>query len=385
MSTPVPALVLSHLSKFFTDVQQTYPAVDDLSLELPQGEIMALLGPSGCGKTTLLRLIAGFENLDAGSITLAGQEVANERQALSPEKRRVGFVFQDYALFPHLTVLQNVLFGLHDKKYNAKAKLERAEEVLELVGLNAFHKRRPHQLSGGQQQRVALARALAPEPAIMLLDEPFSNLDAALRENTRAEIKQILRQTDTTTLLVTHDQEEALTFADRLAVMRLGKLEQIGEPEQVYNQPATAFVALFLGTSNLLDGTVQADGVETALGLLELATANKTQGQQVKLSLRPEALRLQPVEVAARGVEGTRGIEVTIQQRAFKGHDITYYCQDSQGEDYIVHVPVPVQGLQSITEETSASLPSDSDAYTDFREGQPARLVLYGQATLLEA
>lgn len=349
------ALSIQHLSKWY-DPAHTYPAVNNLSLELHQGEIMALLGPSGCGKTTLLRMIAGFESLNQGEIHLAGKTVASPDKALSPEARRVGFVFQDYALFPHLTVLQNVIFGLHGKAYRGrKAKLERAHAVLDLVGLTVFRERRPHQLSGGQQQRVALARALAPEPTIMLLDEPFSNLDAALRGNTRAEIKQILKATQTTTLLVTHDQEEALTFADTLAVMRAGKLEQIGDPEQVYSQPTSAFVASFLGTTNLLDGVVKNDKVETSLGLLELAYQPKTfTGKTVKVSLRPESLRLAPHDTST-------GLAVTIQQREFKGHDITYHCQDARGHDYIVHVaaealPHYQQGERSVLQVQGAAV-----------------------------
>ncbi|MDZ7704785.1 MAG: ABC transporter ATP-binding protein [Trueperaceae bacterium] len=228
-ATPEVVVRLEHITKTYQDPK--HPAVANLDLSLYKGEMLAMLGPSGCGKTTLLRLIAGFETADAGRIVIAGREVTGPRVNLDPEKRNVGFVFQDYALFPHLDVLHNVMFGL--RGMSRRTRLKRAKEVIEVVGLNIFSRRYPHQLSGGQQQRVALARALAPEPDLILLDEPFSNLDAALRGSTRTEVRRILKRTGTTALLVTHDQEEALTFADRLAVMRMGALGQLGAPDVI--------------------------------------------------------------------------------------------------------------------------------------------------------
>lgn len=315
---------LQNLTKSYQDPKM--PAVASFNLSVHRGEILSLLGPSGCGKTTLLRLIAGFEVPDAGTITIGGREVARKKLAVQPERRKIGFVFQDYALFPHLNVLQNVAFGLSGMP--RKARLERAREVLDLVGLNIFSTRYPHQLSGGQQQRVALARALAPQPDVILLDEPFSNLDAALRGATREEVRRILQRTRTTTILVTHDQEEAMTFSDRIAVMRAGRLEQVGPPEAVYFRPRTAFVASFIGTTNLIRGTGRGGTADTILGPLPMTQQHEG---SVLLSLRPEDLMF----------DAKQGIAVSVINREFKGHDLTYTCQvvaepEQVGQRFIV-------------------------------------------------
>ncbi len=299
-------------------------AVDGLDLEVRQGEVLCLLGPSGCGKTTLLRLIAGFERPDAGSVEVAGKVVASDRVMVRPEHRRIGFVFQDFALFPHLTVLDNVAFGLRGSR---EEKRERAAEVLALVGLTVFDSRFPHQLSGGQQQRVALARALAPQPHILLLDEPFSNLDASLRGSTRDEVRAILARSGITAVMVTHDQEEALSFGDRIAVMRDGKVQQVGTPEEVYFHPSTAFVASFLGRTNLLRGLADGRSARTSIGPVRLASAAEG---RVIISLRPDHLELVPVARAADGraarVPEAAGADVraTVVRREFKGHVVTY-------------------------------------------------------------
>ena len=301
-------LSLSGLTKSYHDPAQ--PALREVSLRVGAGELVAVLGPSGCGKTTLLRLIAGFERPDAGSIRVGEREVAGSRW-LPPEVRGIGFVFQDYALFPHLTVAQNVAFGL--PQLGRKARHSRTQEVLNLVGLTIFAARYPHQLSGGQQQRVALARALAPEPAVMLLDEPFSNLDAALRNSTRKEVRRLLKLAGVTTILVTHDQDEALSFAERLVLLRAGEVEQAGAPETVYTRPRTAFAASFLGTTNLLRGDACGDRAGTPLGTVRLTRS--AQGS-VLLSLRPEAVGF-----------AVDGLRAQVIAREFRGHELIYVCE----------------------------------------------------------
>ena len=306
------ALELAGVARRYGDVR----AVDGVDLVVAPGRTTALLGPSGCGKSTLLRLVAGLETPDAGTIRLEGRDLAR----VPPQRRGIGMVFQDFALFPHLDVAGNVAFGLVERRWPRERRDARVHELLDAVGLAGLERRRPHELSGGQQQRVALARALAPQPAVILLDEPFSNLDAALRGSTRDEVRSILKRTGTTAVLVTHDQEEALTFADRIAVMRAGRLEQDGAPEEVYARPRTAFVASFLGRTNLLRGEGLGHVARTPLG--ELALSRPAQGQ-VMVSLRPEALSFRP---------GGHGVPARVLQREFKGHDLTYTCQLLQGE-----------------------------------------------------
>ncbi|HEX8698793.1 MAG TPA: ABC transporter ATP-binding protein [Myxococcaceae bacterium] len=289
-------------------------AVDGLSLTLEQGETLALLGPSGCGKTTTLRLVAGFERPKAGRITLEDRVLASPDTFVAPSQRRVGMVFQDYALFPHLSVLDNVTFGL--AALPRREQVARARAMLDLFALSGLEARMPHALSGGQQQRVALARALAPGPRVLLLDEAFSSLDAALRASTRMEVRRVLKSLDTTVLLVTHDQEEAMAFADRLAVMKAGKVEQVGTPETVYTAPRTSFVASFLGGTNVLPGTASGDTASTVLGNVALA---KQATGPVLLSLRPEALRLLPDTAGQAGVPGAQ-----VLAREFQGHGVSF-------------------------------------------------------------
>jgi iron(III) transport system ATP-binding protein len=309
-----------------TNVQKSFHTghlvVNNVSFTIAQGAIAAILGPSGCGKTTTLRVIAGFERPDAGHIMLAGRTLFDQHTDVPPEARGIGFVFQDYALFPHLNVLQNVMFGLRG---NPKTRLERARAVISMVGLNIFEKRMPHQLSGGQQQRVALARALAPGPHLVLLDEPFSSLDAGLRESTRGEVREILRSTGATAVLVTHDQEEAMSFADQLLVMRDGKLEQSGAPESVYTEPRTAFVANFLGKTNLIAARVRGGIAHTALGEVRVPNADGA----TMLSIRPEDLGFADV-----------GVPAEVVSREFKGHDVTYTVRIGELE-LIVQRPSP--------------------------------------------
>lgn len=290
--------------------------VNGLSFEVAEGELFALLGPSGCGKTTALRMIAGFMEPDRGTIELAGKRLAGEGTFLPPEKRGIGFVFQDYALFPHLTVAQNVAFGL--KNWPRTERASRVNEVLKLVGLEGLEARQPHALSGGQQQRVALARALAPRPRLLLLDEPFSNLDALFRNEMREKVRDLLKAEGTTAVLVTHDQEEALLFADRLAVMQSGRLDQIGTPEAIYFTPRTLFVAQFLGQTNLT--LTQAHGTTADSVFGKLVLHREAEGT-VLVAVRPEHFAVTAT------AEHPDCREATVLTRAFRGHDVTYRVQ----------------------------------------------------------
>ncbi len=262
-------------------------AVDHVDLSVPRGSLTALLGPSGCGKTTVLRLVAGLLDPESGTITIDGHTVTGPGVAVPPERRNVGMVFQDYALFPHLTVARNVAYGL--RALPRAARPARVAEALDLVGLGALGHRLPTQLSGGQQQRVALARALAPEPDLILLDEPFSNLDASLRTTVREEIRAILKAADQTAVFVTHDQEEALSLADLVAVMEDGRVHQIATPQELYTQPATRFVAEFVGEADVLPGRRAGHFlVDTPIG--RLPTDRALRADEVTVIVRPEAL-----------------------------------------------------------------------------------------------
>jgi iron(III) transport system ATP-binding protein len=299
-------------------------AVREVTLEIDRGELMAVLGPSGCGKTTLLRTIAGFERPDAGSVTVADEVVAGPARFVPPERRRIGMVFQDYALFPHLTVKANVAFGLAARPRDQRRRLMR--RTLELVGLQHKADHYPHELSGGERQRVALARAMAPEPALVLLDEPFSSLDASLRAGLRREVELILRDAEATALLVTHDQEEALSLADRLAVMREGRIVQVGAPEEVYVRPASRWAAQFVGEVNVLAGVAHGTGVETELGIFDLrAPASGS----VHVAVRPEQLELR--------ADHDGNAEVVA--REFRGHDVLYRLRHEAGRVVLVQLP----------------------------------------------
>ena len=282
-------------------------AVDDARLCVERGEFVALLGPSGCGKTTLLRLIAGFEEPEAGTVEVAGTPVAGDGTWVPPERRKVGMVFQDYALFPHLTVAENVGFGLPRKERKLRVPI-----VLALVDLCGLGERYPHELSGGQQQRVALARALAPGPELVLLDEPWSNIDPHLRASMRDELARILRAINVTVVLVTHDREEAFSLADRIALMRSGAIVQEGTPEDIYLSPATRWAAEFVGAGNFLPGTLANGIVDTPVGLFP--ALNPGSDSAVEVLIRPELLELEPDPAGAGEVVG----------REFRGHDVFY-------------------------------------------------------------
>jgi iron(III) transport system ATP-binding protein len=299
------SLVLRGVTKTFGEIR----AVDGVDLDLPRGELCALLGPSGCGKTTVLRLIAGLERPDGGTVVLDEETLSAPDTFVAPEKRRIGMVFQDYALFPHLDVAANVGYGL-----GRRPDPERVRSVLELVGMRGLERRRVHDLSGGQQQRVALARAVAPTPQLILLDEPFSNLDAGLRERLRDEVREIIKATGVTALFVTHDQEEALSIAESVAVMRAGRIEQQGTPEEVYSRPASAWVAGFLGEVEVLPGEARDGVARCELGTL--AAPGSPDGP-VRVRVRPESLA-----VATTAPSGPRDApQAKVVSRRFYGHD----------------------------------------------------------------
>jgi iron(III) transport system ATP-binding protein len=304
----VPLLDIRGLAKSFHGVA----VLADIDLQLEPGTVTAVVGSSGCGKTTLLRLIAGFENPDAGTITLGGRQIASARTAVAPHRRSIGYVAQDGALFPHLTVGQNIAYGLRGS--DRATTRRRVDELLDTVSLDrSFASRHPHQLSGGQQQRVALARALARQPVLMLLDEPFSALDTGLRASTRKAVAGLLTKAGVTTLLVTHDQEEALSVADQVAVMRDGHFTQVGTPQQVYRQPNDRFTAEFLGDCIAVPCVVTAGSAKCALGLVPVSAADGPG----TLILRPEQLVATVISDSDShdGVGTVLGVE-------FLGHDV---------------------------------------------------------------
>ncbi len=327
------AVECAGVSKAFGPVQ----ALDAVDLTLATSTLTAVLGPSGCGKTTLLRAVAGFERIDAGTIRVSGQAVAGPGVYLPPERRRVTIVPQEQALFPHLTVAANVGYGVR-----RGADRDRAiTAMLELAGLAGLGDRMPHELSGGQQQRVALARALAPGPTVVLLDEPFGSLDAALRDEIRSEVAGVLRASGATSLLVTHDQEEALSMADTVAVMRSGVIVQHGPPQDVYRRPADLWVANFVGRANVLPGRVAGAGrVETALGTLDVVGGPAA--GKVDVVIRPEQLRLD----AGAGT-------ATVEDRRYFGHDVVVEVVLAGGERLLVRLPsadpLPVGGAVTVT------------------------------------
>ncbi len=299
------------------DLRLTYPGLDlQLSLEVADGELLTLLGPSGCGKTTTLRLVAGFLAPERGTVIIDGRDVTS----LPPEERGVGIVFQDYALFPHMTVAQNVAFGPRMQRWARPDTAARVEELLLLVGLAGFGRRRVEELSGGEQQRVALARALAPRPRLLLLDEPLSALDRGLREDLRRQIRRIQRDLGITTIYVTHDQEEALALSDRVAVMNGGRIAQQGRPPEIYRRPASLFVARFVGTSNQVPGRVLArDGaallVDSACGRLRCDGPDSLAlGDEVVVVFRPESCRL-----VAPGGDGANRLAATVDSVEYLG------------------------------------------------------------------
>lgn len=366
-------LEIERLTKRFGDLV----VLDALSLEVPEGEVLALLGPSGSGKTTFLRLLAGFETADAGAIRAAGREVTR----LAPAARGFGMVFQHYALFPHLSVRGNVAFGLESRKWDRDAVRRRVDEVLALVDLEGFGERPIGALSGGQQQRVALARALAPDPPLLLLDEPLSNLDPSLRERTRRELLAAIRRVGITTVLVTHEQEEAFHLGDRVAVLWQGRLQQVGTPEELYLEPRNRFTASFIGRSTTLAGIVEeagGDGDGRCRVRLDLPGAHGASwtgvargavpppGGRAVLVVRPESLRLVPEGEGSRPSEDAGALAGRVVGRRYGG-PVTYY-----------RVAVPADG-RGDAPEGAVEVEVLSDALSGAEvaeEGEPVRVAL---------
>lgn len=342
----VAALEYQSVRHLYGDV----PALQELSLTVHPGEVVCLLGPSGCGKTTALRLAAGLEVPEKGNIYLNGERVANPGHAVPPEKRNIGLVFQDYALFPHLKVADNIAFGLNgDQK---RTRVERVAEVLAQVGMSDYADSYPHMLSGGQQQRIALARALANKPDLVLLDEPFSGLDARLRDQVRDTTLHVLKKSGAASLMVTHDAEEAMYMADRIAVMQAGRIVQVGRPEELYCAPNCAFVAEFFGDVNRLIYPVKGGAVNTVLGTL--AAKGFKDGEKVEVVVRPEALSLESADPGATGP----GYAKVLASRMLGRTSLIHLCTcETSGEE--VHLHARVAGRYLPTEDSILSLKLD--------------------------
>ena len=325
-------IVLERLAKNFGAGEGRQAAVTDLSLDIASSRFVTLLGPSGCGKTTTLRLIAGYLAPDQGTIRVGDRELSSPQRVVPPEERGMGMVFQNYAVWPHKTVFENIAFGLKLRKLPARLLAEKVERMMELVNLAGLGARYPHALSGGQQQRVALARSLVVEPEILLLDEPLSNLDAKLRERMRAELKALQRRTGITFVYVTHDQAEALALSDEIAVMHRGRLQQVGSPREVYAKPANRIVAEFMGLVNLLPAKVlSANGGAgvVAAGALRLTLPlprTSSVGDAVDLAIRPEAVTLLPAGAAPEGAVPCR-----IEEQTYLGNLSEYYVALADG------------------------------------------------------
>ena len=339
MTTPRPVIEIDDVSKVFTD----FVAVDHANFSIAEGEFFSMLGPSGCGKTTTLRMIAGFETPTSGAIRLEGHDVSR----VPPHKRDVNTVFQQYALFPHMNVWDNVAYGPRAKKIDDAEVARRVDEMLGVVKLSDFAKRKPSQLSGGQQQRVALARALVNYPKALLLDEPLGALDLKLRQNMQLELKRIQREVGITFIFVTHDQEEALTMSDRIAVMNLGRVEQIGTPREIYDHPATVFVAGFIGQANLWPAKILANNDGTA----DVEVAGRTltvdnphvlaPGEEATFMVRPER-----VHVEAENTDPDRWtVSATVTELVFQGPVVRYELRLADGATAVAHVPARRDGM----------------------------------------
>jgi iron(III) transport system ATP-binding protein len=339
--TTAPILSLENLSKSFNHNL----VVADVSLSLNLGDILSVLGPSGCGKTTLLRLIAGFEQPHAGLIYISDRLVTGNGTFTPPEQRNVGMVFQDYALFPHLTVNDNIAFGLRQKFRDQPQRQKRIQQVLEMVRLEGLGRRYPDQLSGGQQQRVALARAIAPNPALILLDEPLSNLDVQTRLCLRQELRAILKTAGISTIIVTHDQEEAMAISDQVAVMRAGRLEQIDTPEHIYQEPGSRFVAEFVTQANFLSAHRHGEMWKTEIGAFAIdhnSLDDFTDQKEAVVMIRQEDIDL--IELSEEVDESEQCDVLTICDRLFLGRELIYHLRTPSGQEITVrsNLRIPV-------------------------------------------
>jgi spermidine/putrescine transport system ATP-binding protein len=343
-----PAIELHGVVKEFRSRGEVVTAVRDLDIAIAEGEFFSLLGPSGCGKTTTMRMVAGFEEPTAGTVYLHGTDVTN----VPPHKRDVNMVFQSYALFPHMTVFDNVAFGLRRKNTPKKEVTDRVTDILGVVGLDGYAKRRPRQLSGGQQQRVALARALVNRPRALLLDEPLGALDLKLRQAMQIELKRIQREVGITFVYVTHDQGEALTMSDRIAVMNEGVIEQLAAPRDIYEHPKTRFVAGFIGTSNLLSGTVTSSDPATGGAVIGLGdgsrivvpAAHKQPGDELEITVRPEKITLVAASAGAadsappsRAGQHDCALRGTVTEVVYLGTSTNYNVTTSAGSEVVVY------------------------------------------------
>jgi spermidine/putrescine ABC transporter ATP-binding subunit len=319
--------VIEHAIKDFGPIR----ALDDVSISIRENEFFALLGPSGCGKTTLLRSLAGFEQLTSGRLLLDGRDLVGTR----PYDRPINMMFQSYALFPHMTVRDNVAYGLRAERVPAEDMWSRVDAVLDTVGMSALVDRRPHQLSGGQRQRVALARAIVKRPRVLLLDEPLAALDRKLRQEMQTELKRLQHEVGITFVVVTHDQEEALSMANRIAVMHAGKVLQVGTPVELYERPATHFVAAFIGKMNFLRGTVEAEGVDVApYGLLPTDGSSHPLGSSVYLAVRPESARLLGADEEAP--DGEVALPGVVEDVTFVGSQVHTHLRMAGGDHFVI-------------------------------------------------
>lgn len=346
---------LNHVYKRF----EKKDVLQDINLSIDEGEFIALLGPSGCGKTTLLNALAGFLDIDEGEITVGGQVWSTMKSTLAPERRNVGMVFQDFALWPHLTVFENVAFGLKVKRQSQEEIRRRVQEVLTIVQMNGYEKVFPHQLSGGQKQRIAIARALAPNPTVLLMDEPLSSLDAKLREQMRWDLLSIIHRARITTIYVTHDQIEALSMADRIVLLNNGRVEQVGVPQQLYHNPKTEFAAYFMGASNLLQVSVRGQEAKGTVvnwnGSTLYVSSADTRLEQPVVLLRPTDIRLSKVEEVSLDSDASFLVG-TIVQRAYQGATWLYQV-----------MPTHVRGDAKLLEVWSEE---------EFREGQDVQIYI---------